>query len=649
MSPSGDDTSGHSQTPGTTRAKRVSGRVWAWICLVCCCTWPLASWSADLITERAWLEDPSGRLTWQAVQRLTPQPFEGVLARGYGAATVWVRLRVEPSSAGPLFLRVRPAYLDALTLYDPLQGQGPVATLGDHQPASAQADPSTVFVFRLPSGPEARDVWLRLSSTSTRLAHFEVLDENTFRRSQAFIEHAGAFYLGLMSLLILWGVVYAVLQPDGLILSFLGYQLLTLGFGAGMLGYTRLYAPAGVSPHAVDLFTNVTGISASGMVAVFSLFLLRELAPLRWRSVVMAGLMTVFPVALLLVLAGQVTAGLELNMLMVLLAPPLLWLMAWRSPPRSPAEQAERPYLPKWAILLYLGLTMGFTLLTAAPGLGWAAGSELRLYIVLFYGLSSGLLMVATLQYRSHQLLRRQSALTMEARHQREVAQQERQQRLEREQLLNMLGHELKTPLATMRMLLARPAAPEGARERLEHAVIEMSQVVERTVQTGQLDEGALQMRLAPTDLGALVRQALDGLPGASRVRLTREPGPQEDRPVRTDPYLLTVVLRNLLDNAIKYSPPTSEVLVTWAQPDASSCWQLEVLNLPGRAGWPDPARVFDKYYRSPGASHRSGSGLGLYLVRGLTQKLGGRLHYRPDDTHIRFCLSMPATETTCP
>lgn len=609
-----------------------------------------AAGAAEHITRRAWLEDPSGQMTLAQVQQQALQPFEGVLARGYGAAPVWLRLRVDAAESGPLFLRVRPAYLDAVTLYDPLQGAAPVGTLGDRQPRDAQADPSTVFLFRLPAAPAPRDVWLRVATTSTRLVYAEVLDEAALRRSNAFIEHAGAFYLGLMGLLILWGMVNALLQPDGLIASFLGYQLLTLGFGAGILGYARLYAPPGVPPAAVDLLTNVKGVGASGLVAVFSMFLFRELAPRRWRTRTLAALLSVFPVALLLVLAGHVTAGLRLNMLMALLAPPALWVMAWLSPARQPDDpQADGTALPRWAILLYLGVTMWFTLLTAAPALGWVRGTELQLYIVLFYSLSSGLLMVATLQYRSQRLLRRQSALTLEAQHQRAVAQQERRQRLEREQLLNMLGHELKTPLATMRMLLARPGAAGAVQERLEHAVLDMTQVVERTVQTGQLDEGALPVRPAPTDLSALLKRALAGLPGARRVHLPMPPGEADSAPtVMTDPYLLEVVVRNLLDNALKYSPPDSEVEARLTLPDAQGRWTLVVSNRPGRAGWPDSAQVFEKYYRSPGASHRSGSGLGLYLVRGLTQRLGGRLQYQPDSTHIRFCLTMPAPENIC-
>ncbi len=78
------------------------------------------------------------------------------------------------------------------------------------------------FACRLPPAPAPRDVWLRVATTRTRLVYAEVLDEAALRHNKAFIEHAGAFYLGVMGLRILWGMVNALLQPDGLNASFLG-------------------------------------------------------------------------------------------------------------------------------------------------------------------------------------------------------------------------------------------------------------------------------------------------------------------------------------------------------------------------------------------------------------------------------------------
>jgi signal transduction histidine kinase len=70
---------------------------------------------------------------------------------------------------------------------------------------------------------------------------------------------------------------------------------------------------------------------------------------------------------------------------------------------------------------------------------------------------------------------------------------------------------------------------------------------------------------------------------------------------------------------------------------------RVSVTNRPGLAARPDPHRVFLKYYRSPGAMKQSGTGLGLFLVARLAQRLGGRCELRPDDQHVRFDLWLPA------
>ena len=69
----------------------------------------------------------------------------------------------------------------------------------------------------------------------------------------------------------------------------------------------------------------------------------------------------------------------------------------------------------------------------------------------------------------------------------------------------------------------------------------------------------------------------------------------------------------------------------------------MEVRNRVGRAGWPDPDRLFQKYYRAPAAQGTSGTGLGLYWVRQVAERVGGRVDYRGEDDDAVFTLRIPA------
>ena len=224
-------------------------------------------------------------------------------------------------------------------------------------------------------------------------------------------------------------------------------------------------------------------------------------------------------------------------------------------------------------------------------------------------------------------------------------AQQERAHREDRERLLAMLGHELKTPLATMRMLLIDQAVPAETARRITASVTEMAQMLDRTIQSDQLEAGQLDLHVQSCRLFLLIESVCRELPGSERVVMDIVGG--FDHWIRTDEHLLKVVIRNLLDNALKYSPSDSPVRLKLDSDDmVQGHWRMTVRNIVGRAGVPDPERVFQKYYRNPKAGHRSGSGLGLYLISGLVGALGGQLRYAHEQAQVCFVLSMPIVKS---
>ena len=113
-----------------------------WVLLLLCVgSWQTA-WAQDHITQRAWLEDTSGQLSWPAVQQQAAHPYAGMLSSGFGDSTIWLKLHIDPNahpapaySENRLVLRIRPVYLDDIQVYDPLAPQGLVGTTGDlHHP-----------------------------------------------------------------------------------------------------------------------------------------------------------------------------------------------------------------------------------------------------------------------------------------------------------------------------------------------------------------------------------------------------------------------------------------------------------------------------------------------------------------------------------
>ncbi len=202
--------------------------------------------------------------------------------------------------------------------------------------------------------------------------------------------------------------------------------------------------------------------------------------------------------------------------------------------------------------------------------------------------------------------------------------------------LLQSVSHDLRTPLASIRAaagsLMDREVdlGPEDRRataELIDGEADHLNRVVTNMLDLSRVEAGALRVDREVYDLADLLEPILE----RARRRLT---GHELEvvigvvPPVEVDAVLLDQVLANLVENAAKYTPTGSGVRVSARLlPDA----QLVRISVEDAGpGVPDAAlpRLFEKFYQVPGrsAGSRSGTGVGLAVVRGLTEALGGRV-----------------------
>lgn len=173
---------------------------------------PGASWAQDHILEKAFWTDASGGASFEQARAASYTPYTGVLSKGFSRDAQWIKLTiagVPPGGSDSLVVRIRPVFLDEITLYDPVDlARGQAArTTGDTTPLASAEFESLNYAFVIPAQSTPRDIWLRLSTTSTQLMHVEVLTPREMLRQ----EHS------------LWLVYSALLA---LILSFLVWVLL---------------------------------------------------------------------------------------------------------------------------------------------------------------------------------------------------------------------------------------------------------------------------------------------------------------------------------------------------------------------------------------------------------------------------------------
>lgn len=358
--------------------------------------------------------------------------------------------------------------------------------------------------------------------------------------------------------------------------------------------------------------------------------------------------------AVVLAVVAPYPIGVRLALTLTFLSGPVALAVAWRgaSPPEPnlPLSLRRSQQLATWAVVLLSSFSM---VLVYHSGY-WRL---LQFSVVLFH---LSLAVWVTLRAASRRTLAAAALFAEQLSRQRadERAREQEERRLETRDLMLMLTHEIRTPLAVLRLSVDAAGKSEQARRRVHEAIGEMDRLIERCLETARLEietpDDAVDKWVA--------RQALREIAGRSRSpeRVQLHVADGTDLP-RSRPVVINAIVAILADNALRYGAPTSLVTVDalpafpsplahGPAPLAASSAPLAtspgvaivVSNAVGPLGPPDPVRVFQKYYRGPGAHRHSGAGLGLYLASRLVDRLGGTLTHASTAEHTRFTLWIP-------
>ncbi len=191
-------------------------------------------------------------------------------------------------------------------------------------------------------------------------------------------------------------------------------------------------------------------------------------------------------------------------------------------------------------------------------------------------------------------------------------------------------AHELRSPLTALRLqsqLLERApdeAARSEARVRLGEAVARAIHLVEQLLALARSEPHAILGAFETVDLAALCTQAIaETHPLATTRRIDLGLECTTAIPVRGDPEALRILVRNLVDNAVRYTPAGGSVLVRCMDTTLGSVLQVDDTG----PGIPpaERGRVFDRFFRRA-AVQESGTGLGLAIVKAIGERHGARI-----------------------
>jgi signal transduction histidine kinase len=209
-------------------------------------------------------------------------------------------------------------------------------------------------------------------------------------------------------------------------------------------------------------------------------------------------------------------------------------------------------------------------------------------------------------------------------------------------------AHELRSPLTALRLqvqLLDRApddAARQAARDNLGAAIERAIHLVEQLLTLARSDPGETAGALEHLDLAAPAAQALtDTHPLALSRQVDLSLESEGEVPVRGDSDALRVLARNLVDNAVRYTPCGGSVRVRVHAAAAGPL--LEVIDTGPGISAADRTRVFDRFYRRANANE-TGTGLGLAIVKAIAVRHGaGVILGDAPSGGLRVTVSFPA------
>jgi two-component system sensor histidine kinase KdpD len=200
--------------------------------------------------------------------------------------------------------------------------------------------------------------------------------------------------------------------------------------------------------------------------------------------------------------------------------------------------------------------------------------------------------------------------------------------------LLDSVSHDLRTPLASIRAAAGTLMDPEidwpPAQRReiagsIDREADWLNQLVTNLLDMSRIEAGELKPNLAAFELADVVDRAVQRFEAAQADRHVMVDLPVDLPPVLIDEVFIGQILANVLDNAAKYAGPGVDISVS-ARHHEGDMVRLTIED--GGPGVPADAlpRLFEKFYRVPrqGEGSRRGTGIGLSVVRGMVEAMGG-------------------------
>lgn len=578
-------------------------------------------------------------------------PYAGPLRLGFERGAVWIELTLTPlkgiandvvDAKNPLMLRVGPHSLDRIELYEFVAGQWSRQVGGDQQSEKSNLCPDDYHCFGLnQGGASTNPIYLKVTTQSVMVIDTDILRADALTTVVARRVSQITFSMTISVVLLILGVVLLAFERSILLLTYSVFQLTVVLFVVANVGQLAHLLP-GLQADSVDKIGFSIFFARVGMTALIGWALLAPHHPSRTYKKMILAMLSLCVINLGLIFLGHIQTATKLNFCLFFINPCIQIYGLFSSVNLSKARRLIYAFCYCVNIVLIaMGSLFVFSNMLVVGPIGFIhSGNDWRLNGVIF-----GL--VVFLVVLSEQRLRN-SARLAELETLRSISEQARanEDKLsERRALVDMLTHELKNPLGTIRFALAslkRQITGDSDSlqriQRIDASVNRMDDLIEHVARSNKIERTGVMAQPESIPAIDIVHELIQEYPVVNRFKVSIQKGAV----FKAGRQMLIVILENLLSNAHKYAAVDKKIIVTVTTEAGDGTTCFEISNAVAQDQEPDESRLFERYYRHPSVQNQPGMGIGLSLVQSAAQKIGASVLYRKENQHVIFTVRIP-------
>jgi two-component system, sensor histidine kinase LadS len=608
--------------------------------------------------------DTKGILTLENIrERQLPIQHERTLNYGFDHAAHWISFDVENKSSNEdWMLEVSFAPLDKVEFFMQNDTGWVSKIAGDQLPMSVRdvLYPHPVFVFKVPSG-ENRTLFLRVTSTSSVQVPLSIWKHNSFITKSVTAQVLNGLFYGAMMVMILYQLFLFISTRDRITLSYVLTLVAMMHVVAFFQGYSFLY----LYPERPEL-NHIMAIVTGPVFLVFSTWLTRAFLDLKKNSPL---------------LDKMLMTNMEIDVLFSIVM--IIWFGKFSYSFHHYAILAHcvialaaaghcfyrkfRPaffYLLSWVTLLIAAIIFSMSNLGIFPeylntnSSGLMVGCVLQMLLISFALGNRWNILTRENQLGKELEVRRghEEKVRLENEVQLRVEEiSQKTQKLEevnriKDKLFSVVSHDIKGPLTSLHLALSLTKSGTISQQEfqqltkmLEVKFNQTTEFIENLLQWANLQLRGETFDPVPTDLSELIKSTLTLLEFERRNKMiVVENTVEAKQEVYGDLNMLKSVLRNLMTNAIKFTPPGGKVKI-----HAELSGRFVTISVSDTGvGIPErnqPLIFSLDIVTTPGTGQERGTGLGLVLCKEFVERNGGRIWFETqEDKGTTFYFTIP-------